>query len=305
MLLLGVALDGSIVLVVFLALVVAVVVVVVVHAYWLVIFELIVGWSHKNSRISTIKVFDCFFEAGGDAGVGLEDHEGYKKQVSVEVGEALLLGGDAPEPGEHDCNEEGGEGDGELEVGGGDGLDDCDVGVVGDCLGELVDLEHVDQHLVQLHEVQLPEVVSLVFGGILGDVLHAEVLDGSAHVPLEEVHGDEDAAVEDVERHFIEALIVLEGGEELSAELADVVDEGVDEVLLVVGVVGVEDGGELVGDAVELGLCLVEGDDEFVVEGLVDVAVGVEGVGSPQVEVVLKQPVLRPHQVVDLADDCF
>lgn len=43
MLLLGVALDGSIVLVVFLALVVAVVVVVVVHAYWLVIFELIVG----------------------------------------------------------------------------------------------------------------------------------------------------------------------------------------------------------------------------------------------------------------------
>lgn len=55
--------------------------------------------------------------------------------MPIKVGQTFFLSVDAFEPEEHDGNEEGGQPNGEMQVASGDGLDDCDVGVVGHCLG--------------------------------------------------------------------------------------------------------------------------------------------------------------------------
>jgi hypothetical protein len=90
--------------------------------------------------------------------------------VAVEVGEAAFLRGDALEPDEHHQDEEGSHAHRQLQVARRDQLDCRYVGVESHSLRLLVDLEHVDQHLVQLDEVQLTEVIARVDGLVVGDV---------------------------------------------------------------------------------------------------------------------------------------
>lgn len=88
-----------------------------------------------------------------------------------------------------------------------------------------------------------------------------EVLKRSEHVSLEEVHGYQDTTVHNIQGQLTGAFAVLKRGEEGRTELADVVDQLIDELGLKVRIVLGEHGGNLAGKTIEIGSGLVEGVD--------------------------------------------
>lgn len=165
----------------------------------------------------------------------------------------------------------------------------------------LEDLEHVNKHLVQLHEVCLSEVVTRC-ACVAIDYLLFEVFKGSQHVPLEEVHRYQNPSIHDIQRQFIHAFTVLKSCQKGRTEFADIVDQLIDVLGLKVSIVLREHGGDLTCIIIEVGTGLVERCDEVVV-GLWGDG-GVQGVGRAEGEVGLEQLVLRSHQFCGFLDDC-
>ncbi len=79
--------------------------------------------------------------------------------MTVKIGKTPLLCRYALQPDEYGEDEEGSGAHNQLQVVASDDFDGVDVGVEGDGLRQLVDLEHVNYHIIQLDEAQLSEVV--------------------------------------------------------------------------------------------------------------------------------------------------
>jgi hypothetical protein len=128
--------------------------------------------------IISIGILDGLLQTTRNPSIGLQYHKRHLQQMPIETGQGLFLSWDAPQPEQQSHSQEDSHADDQLEVGEGNSLDGHHVGPVGDCLRLLVDLEHVDKHLVQLYEGQLPEVVTLGEGRrvISYDILLFEVL---------------------------------------------------------------------------------------------------------------------------------
>lgn len=98
------------------------------------------------------------------------------------------------------------------------------------------DFEHVDQHLIEFDEVSLSEVVTCGCYVAI-DYLLFEIFKGGLHASMEEVHRDENAAIKDVQRQFLETLAVFIWGQERSTKLANIRNQLVDVIALEIRVV--------------------------------------------------------------------
>jgi hypothetical protein len=106
-----------------------------------------------------------------------------------------------------------------------------------------------------------------------------EVFKGGQYISFEEVHRNEDSSIQYIQFEFTDALGILIRSQKRSGELANIRNKRIDKRMLEVRVVLTKDCGNLIGKVIVFAVCIIQVGEKTIAEGLVDEAIGIEGVG--------------------------